>query len=246
MSTAISLATIPGRESGLYKSLECLRNQTIKLPIYVYSPEVLKRAGRCLDQQLIKNIVDQFEDVNLFITKEDNGSIDKIYHALDLPFDNIITVDDDMFYPNMLVEQLLLNADKHPNTALCYRGKQLKGQPYDQTQLLEGNRDRKYPNNKTRHVFNVRVDIITGVWGALYPRKLIDKDALLKLSKQYPTTDDIVISYILAECNVDRLLVHLPKRPKPLPQHEVYELYKINKNKKKNDVALNNLFYKTR
>lgn len=207
---------------------------------------MLKRTGERLDREAIWKAVGEAH-ATLHVREEDHGSIDKLLHALRMEFDLILTLDDDMIYSPELVRDLLAYSEEFPESALCYRGKIIEpGKSYRRTTLLEG----KCGGRRQRGVRQSKgepVDIITGVWGALYRREWFDYDTLLERSRRFPSTDDIVISSLLAELGIEKRLVELKaERPFAMPTCRINELFKINRHNSgygtPNDRAIAELF----
>lgn len=232
----ISIATIPGRESGLKR---CLGSLPTDIPVQLYTPELLKRKNQPANIPLLQDITSKFKNVTLHVTDTDNGSIDKLYHTLAMDYEYIITLDDDMRYSPELVYTLIEESHKNPDTALCFRGKNLMGLPYKDTTLLEGYKRRSRP--RVKHIYYVSVHIITAVWGALYRRDFFDREELLSMAKKYPTVDDIVISGYLEREGILKMILPLGHLPIPLKECRINELFHDNRDSDSNDRAIRDL-----
>jgi len=211
MRFVASLTTMPDKFSKLVRTLESLQHQTHKLDaIYLGIPEKSRRLG-------IKYppVPSEIADLCTVVPCVDYGPITKIIGGLlkeNDPETVIITFDDDMIYPENLVETLVNHHKKYPNSAIGSSGMLLKYNcPMCAITPNEGNflyRIPKFPVPPEGR----KIDSIYGYPGALYVRKffpskdkleadffnyaLIDNDMLMN--------DDIVISGYLSMHNIDR------------------------------------------
>ena len=170
MKTYISFTTIPSRINKIKKTVDSLLNQSL-LPdkIYIWLPKKPLR-----DKTVIKE-VPEFLNHDLIEVKfvEDLGSATKLLPALK-EFKgqncNIVTVDDDVYYPKNWLKTLLAYEKNNPNVVIGYRGRVLSPSDfnYNKTKLY------------TSHTIDkpINVDIITGTWGALYKPNFFDDEVL--------------------------------------------------------------------
>jgi len=192
----ISLTTIPSRlEQGIQPTLESLSTQGYD--VYLWIPKYFKRKGIKFNGNIpsyIKKLGIKYNVV------EDNGSITKLYPALSLNSNLIITADDDVIYPQSWASNLTKAYNDNPGKAYCYRGRIFKPhtQEYRRTTLI---RNKAEPRE---------VDIITGVWGALYHKKFFGNMPLPIQNKPEYFVDDIWISGHLAEQKIKRICLPNP------------------------------------
>jgi hypothetical protein len=192
----ISLTTIPKRIDHIQPCIESLLRQNMVIYLWI-SNEYQRAKGSINDlPEFLKHDNIRVRRVN------DEGSITKLYPALGLwDVDRILTADDDIVYPDDWAKGLLEASDDYPNAAICYRARNFRydrsGQrmPYRKTRLLKG-------------AFYNKVDIITGVHGALYRREFFGDDFYdYRRYEGVRYVDDIWISGYLADRGVDRICI---------------------------------------
>lgn len=206
-----SLTTMPDRYFKTVKTLHTLNKQTYKFDaIYLSLPEKSKRLGIEYPP-----ITEEMSQLCTVVHCEDYGPITKIVGGLlseDDPETVIISFDDDMIYPNTLVETLMQHHKKYPNSALGSSGMLLKYScPMCAITPNEDNflfRIPKFPVPPEGR----RVDSIYGYPGALYVRKFFPiKEQLETKFLNYALeernmfiNDDITISGYLSLKGVER------------------------------------------
>jgi len=211
MRVVASLTTMPDRYSKVVKTLESLRKQTYKLDaIYLGVPKISRRLGISYPT-LPKEITDLCTQVECV----DFGPITKILGGLlreSDPNTIIITFDDDMLYPDTIVESLINNHKKFPSSAIGSSGMLLKYNcPMCAITPNEDNFLYRIPKF-TVPLLGRRVDSIYGYPGALYLRKFfpvldrleLDFLNLSLLNHDMLMNDDIVISGFLSLSNIER------------------------------------------
>jgi hypothetical protein len=129
---------------------------------------------------------------------EDIRSYTKLIPSLKaFPEDNIITADDDKYYPHNWFEPLITEHKNHPHKIICHRVRTIKVDencnvlPYSRRSLPDLPSD---TNNKQISPPFSRFDLFPlGVGGILYPPKALDKQVLDKdlFMKLAPMADDI-------------------------------------------------------
>jgi len=177
MSAIISLTTIPDRIEHIEKCLRSLVKQ--KLPVYLWAVEKIARSDTVLDR--IPPFVHKL-GVKVKIVK-DCGPITKLLPALRRKFGVILTADDDCIYGAGWASGLLKWGKNIPRAAIGYRGRVLTGKGYKESRLVLKSKIRR----------PVPVDIITGVYGALYRRTFFD-DGIFEEYKQWMMNDEFVIA----------------------------------------------------
>ncbi len=206
-----SLTTMPDRYAKLAKTLLTINNQTRKLDaIYLGLPYRSKRLD--IDYP---ELPAEISSLCTVVRCPDYGPITKIVGGIlseRSPNTVIITFDDDMIYPNTIVEKLLEQHIKDPNCALGSSGMLLKYScPMCAITPNENNIWYRIPK------FGVpssgrKVDSIYGYPGALYVRKFFpDAKNLEEKFIKYALTDhntfmndDIMISGYLSMLKIER------------------------------------------
>jgi hypothetical protein len=143
------------------------------------------------------------------------GPITKLYGGLlaeQDPDTIIISFDNDMVYPETMVEKLVENHKKYPNSAIGSAGMLLKyGCPFC-----------AICPNENNYLYNIskfpvppqgkRIDSLYGYPGALYLRKFFPEKSLLNeeffkyalINEATLLNDDIIISGYLSLCKIER------------------------------------------
>ena len=118
----VSITTFPNRINKIWLVVECLLRQT-RMPnniILWLSKEQFVRGELDLPIKLLKY---KKNGVEFRFVDEDLRSHKKYYYAFkEFPKDIIITVDDDLFYTDFLIESLLNLHEIFPNSICCHRG----------------------------------------------------------------------------------------------------------------------------
>lgn len=211
MRVVATLTTMPDRYSKVVKTLETLNRQTYKLDdIYLSLPQKSRRLG--IEYPPIPS---EISNLCTIVSCVDYGPITKIVGGLlkeDDPNTVIISFDDDMIYPDNLVEALINRHKQYPNSAIGSSGMLLKYPcPMCAITPNEDNffyRIPKFPVPDEGR----KVDSIYGYPGALYLRKFFPKKESLEseflnyalIDNNMLMNDDIVISGYLSLSNVDR------------------------------------------
>lgn len=185
----VSLTTHAKRIFTVYRTIECLFDQSLKanrIVLYIGRNEYQS------DDELPLVLKRQMERGLEVRFVEDLGPYTKIIHALkEFPDSNIITVDDDIWYPSDTFERLVRLHTKQPE-AICSIA----------ARVLEW-KDKRKGKFKTYEYLSFAVDgyrdttspmyVAEGFAGVLYPPgcftdEVFNKDAFLKLA---PKADDL-------------------------------------------------------
>lgn len=222
MNAVISLTTIPDRIERIGPCLESLVAQG--LPVYLWAVRKVARSETRMER------APQFPGVCVEVV-EDCGPITKLLPALGRGFDVILTADDDCIYGEGWADSLLAWADKLDG-ALGYRGRRLNDGRYAGSAVVQHNRITK-PR---------RVDIVTGVYGALYRREHFDT-SIYDEWRLWPTNDDLVITAHLQRRGVARYVVPGKCRIHHTELQRVVPLFRVNRRKgdKRNDEGVKKL-----
>lgn len=213
MSTVISMTTIPDRIAHIGPCLASLVAQG--LPVHVWAVRKIARSATTLGA--LPDFLKQ-PGVHVQIVA-DRGPITKLLPALEAGFDTILTADDDCIYGVGWAAGLLDWAKSYPDAALGYRGRVLNGEGYKRSRLV-----------LKKCTAPTRVDIITGVYGALYQRTLFDV-GIFDEWRTWPLNDDLLIAAHLKRRGVARIVV--PRRCKitPVELQRVTPLFAVNRRK---------------
>lgn len=222
MSAVISLTTIPDRIAGIEPCIKSLCAQG--LPVYLWAVRKIARSTTVLGD--LPGFLSAYP-VHVQIV-DDRGPITKLLPALEAGFDTILTADDDCVYGDGWARGLLDCAADWPGRALGYRGRVLTGKGYHDSKLV-----------LKRCTKPTHVDIITGVFGALYTRRMFDRGIYAEW-KAWPLNDDLVIAAHLKRRGVERLVVPRPCSVTRYGVQAVKPLYAVNTTRKdrRNDEGL--------
>lgn len=190
MTTIISLTTIPDRIEHIEPCVRSLVAQG--LPVHLWAVEKIARSDTVLGK-LPAFLADAGVHVEIV---PDCGPITKLLPALRTGFDVILTADDDCIYGAGWAKRLLAWSHKRPKAALGYRGRILNDKGYRDSRLVL----------KSRITRPVWVDVITGVYGALYRAAMFD-DEIYAEWERWPMNDDLVIAAHLRRRKVRRCIV---------------------------------------
>lgn len=212
MRIVATLTTIPNRISSIKPTLQSIVNQSVKFDaVYLNIPYISKKQ----DANYI--IPSDISDYAHIIRCEDYGPITKLFGALvteKSPDTIIITFDDDVIYPESLVEKLLTKHKNSPNVAIGSAGIKLGTFPfYISTTNNEHSKNSHWYNFNTK---GEEVDIIIGTSGVLYKREFfppIDNiaDILKYKDMNLPKEDSVVISGYLSEHDIRRWVYKMPR-----------------------------------
>ncbi len=132
----VSLTTFPARINKVHLTIETILRQSKKPDLII-----LWLSGQQFEslESLPKNLLDlQKRGLIIRFVDEDIRSYKKFYYTLrEYQHDDVITIDDDLFYRSDMIESLLLKAEHHPSSIIAnyaHRIKYDKGDviPYDE------------------------------------------------------------------------------------------------------------------
>lgn len=168
----LSLTTIPCRIPHLEQILSNLSLQTLKPDVILINVcEKYRRFGdgininELVNLENIKNLKIRYPSLAIKVLERDYGPLTKLMGALQFTMDKrdiIVTVDDDITYPDNLLEQLVFYFDK-TNHKICYGLSALN--------FVGVNGNVKRCRTHLR-VFN----ILEGFGGVIYSRQMFDDD----------------------------------------------------------------------
>lgn len=211
MRVVASLTTMPDRYFKVSKTLESLRRQTYQLDaIYLSLPERSRRLNIEYPP-----VPPEISNLCTIVPCTDFGPITKISGALlteEDPETVIITFDDDMIYPETIVESLVNHHKQYPNSAIGSSGMLLKYScPMCAITPNENTFFYRIPKISVPSEGR-KVDSIYGYPGALYIRKFFPSSEKLEadflnyalINHDMFMNDDIVISGYLSLHNIER------------------------------------------
>ena len=212
-----SIATIPSRINNLKPTLISLYTQTLPLDkLYVVIPQWCKNEQ---SGYVVPNFIQQY--CQLIVLDEDYGPLNKLVGPLKVehaPETRIITFDDDIVYPNNLVQYLSKKAVERSNVAIGTAGIRIGSFPsylsyvtnYDNAQRCWFNFDPVDNGSK--------VDILVGYAGNLYKRgyfppahKLDQLTSHALEDDNIYKNDDVLISSWLSKQRTDRYVYPGPE-----------------------------------
>jgi len=168
----VSLTTFPARINKINLVIECMMRQTTppdKIILWLSKKQFSSLEK--LPKQLLelKN-----HGLTIEFAEEDIRSHKKYFYTLkQFPKANIITVDDDYFYPTTLLEQLLEEHKLYPKDVICHRAHEIK---------VENQKLQSY--SKWRYEFqeesNTNTVFFTSGGGTLFPSESLHPEVLNK------------------------------------------------------------------
>lgn len=172
MRIVATLTTLPDRYSLLQRTIESLVNQDVNIDVIYIGLPVKTRKGLVYPPLPVEIL--KYENVQIVPLPVDYGPICKLLGALvseQDPQTYILSVDDDVIYPNNTVRTFVSYATKYPNDAICGSGVIFNGN------LLTAN-----VTANQEHLFcrtfgfvvpteGRLIDILSGVGGVLYQRR---------------------------------------------------------------------------
>ena len=217
MRIVFTLTTLPTRISDIMPTLKSLINQTISPDnIYLTIPSKCKRLNKKYPPipSKIRNICE------IVYVDKDYGPITKILGGIIREKDPdtlIISVDDDIIYPNTLIEEFIKYHELYPNSALGSSGLSI-GYGIFKYSL-------KFNQKKNNYWFTMSVpkegrktDILYGYSGILYRRGYFPTYEEFKYfleeidtDKDLFRNDDVTLSFYLHSRGIERRIVNMPE-----------------------------------
>lgn len=204
-SIVISLTSYHKRIDTLHLVIESLLRQTQKPDKIILWLSTVNFPDKVLPELLLKQTQRGLE---IQFVDEDIGPYKKFYYTLQQYSDSLlITVDDDVLYPNDLVAQLYQNYLQKPDTIHCCRGRKMNlnadRQPLPYKQWDRGNTEPQ----ASPLIFPTGVAGVLYFPGALH-EEVLNKEAFLSLC---PNTDDIWLKAMSLKNNVACQIVADPR-----------------------------------
>ncbi len=228
----VSMTTIPSRLDTLPLMLKCMFNQSL-MPDRI----ILWITDKINDRsELLSTLHDEIQAGLEVRFVEDVRVHTKYYYAmLEYPEAIIITVDDDIIYPENLIQRLYCCHQTHPKCVVAARAHEITTTnetilPYRQWNMLAPGTANK--SNKL---------LATGVGGVLYPPHTLytdwkDTSLFLKLC---PTADDIWLKLMERLNNISVVkLDKYTREPFIIGKTQTIALSKANVGEGRNDILL--------
>jgi len=178
----VSLTTYGRRIYNVDLTIRSLLNQTYKPDVII-----LNLAHKEFNNNNIPNKLKRLEKYGLLINYTDDLlSYKKLIPTLSLyPDDLIITVDDDVLYPNFLIENLINAYNENPKKIYGYRGYTIL---HNNQQIAPYKKWEKCKKDKSG--MNIMLTGVGGVlyWPGCFHPDLLRQDLFMSLA---PTADDI-------------------------------------------------------
>ncbi|GHS94417.1 hypothetical protein AGMMS50276_07030 [Synergistales bacterium] len=169
----VSLTTYYPRFDYAHLALESLLSQKCaygyEVHLYLARADVAKNGG------VIPPKIEALTKIGLriFIKDEDLFSYNKLVYALrDNPEKTIITVDDDIIYPDNVLAELIQKSKQFPGCIVCFRGHVLSFDAQGQMRPYNEIMHRRQDDEK--RVVPSFCLLPTGVSGVLYPPRSLD------------------------------------------------------------------------
>lgn len=197
----LSMSTLPSRIAHVPSQLRFLREQSRPADaVYLVVPYFSTREQRPYE---VPEALKGDDDLTLLRSKVDWGPATKLIPVLAVethPTTLIITVDDDVQYPSALVAELVAGANRHPDSAVGFRGYRFNGTHHDTFVYVDS----------ADSAVDVSVDALGGLTGAAYRSGFFDVRRLIDYSGWSGGAfyvDDDWISLALDEARVRRVVL---------------------------------------
>jgi hypothetical protein len=181
----VSFTSFPERIEDVWIVVECLFRQSYKADKIILWLSESQFEGIKLPESLLNQVKRGLE---IFFVKDDMKSHKKYLYAFEkYPNDYIITVDDDLYYDNGFIQNLIKMKSKYPNEVVTNRAHQIT--------FSEIGGIKKYSNwnhNITSHIPSY-LTVQTGGFGTMYTKEdLFTSFNDIELIKKYiPYADDL-------------------------------------------------------
>jgi hypothetical protein len=156
--------------------------------LYLAKADIVKNGG--VVPAAIESLTEK--GLKIFVKDEDLSSYNKFVYALEEnPEKTVITVDDDILYPDYLLLGLIRSSQKFPGCIVCFRGHFLSLDKRGRLRSYYEIMDRKIDNAK--RLIPSFCLMPTGVSGVLYPPRSLDAMALDReqFMSLCPRADDV-------------------------------------------------------
>lgn len=235
MNIIISIASYKKRLSTLPLCLETIISQTVRAnKILLYLDNEYKE----LSPQILSY---QEKGIEIYFVPEDLKSHNKYFYAMQkYPDDIIITLDDDVLYPNNLVEKLMESYYKNPYAVSAGRVHKMRFGSYGNVLPYRfWIKEAKIYNTPQMDLF------ANGVGGILYPPHCMDEQLFNKekIKQLCLYGDDIWLKAMQVLKGTPVVLIFQKQQhPISIDGTESNGLFVINKLQGRNDIYIKNVF----
>ncbi len=234
--TIVSLTSFPARIDRLWIVIETLLRQTCKPYKVILWLANSQFEGMASLPESLRKLKNKGLEIRFC---DDLRSHKKYFYSMqEYPELSVITVDDDAFYPENLVEKLVECSEHHPGLVCCYLAHQMSfcdGDVCRYVDWISGFQSHKQLSNAL---------VPIGCQGVLYPpealdRRAFDRDAITRLC---PIADDLWLK-VMSTLN-GRSVLRVRSDPYPFanliyPRKAMnFSLSELNNGKGMNDIQL--------
>lgn len=167
----VSLTSFPGRINEIWVSLETILRQSFKPDMII----LWLAEEQFPDKIVPKSITDlEKRGLTIFYCEDIRSHKKYFYSMLKYPKANIITLDDDLYYDDFVIQNLVNLHHKFPNEICTNRAHEI---------IIENNKIlpyRKWKHNSSNILFPTNCLFQTGGGGTLYPPNSFSKEAFDK------------------------------------------------------------------
>lgn len=208
MRLVVSLTTIPSRFSSIEKTLKSLVNQKLKPDaIYIGIPKISARDGEKLNYKTPHFLPTYQPLLQLIPIEFDFGPICKLFAGCYAEQNEcrIVTVDDDMEYPDNFLQDLVDCSNEYPTSAIGSSG--VSYFPYPPFLNLHINFCEYLPGITHSQKHGSKMDYLMGMSGVLFKKSFFPSLDLLKSWTKdsiMRRTDDVTISAYLSLQGISR------------------------------------------
>ena len=185
----VSLTSFPARINEVWICIDSLMRQTFK-PDKI----ILWLADSQFPDRVLPESLRKYEKKGLSICWcDDLRSYKKFFYTIqEYPEDNIITVDDDIYYPSDMLENLVNLNFKYPN---CVCANRVHLMTFDKNGELKSYRNWIH-NYRGLNLPSLKL-FVTGIGGVLYPPHCFVKDIIniQKAREICPLADDVWLNF---------------------------------------------------
>jgi len=234
--TVISLTSYNKRIKTVFFAIESIMDQSDKA-----DRVILWLSNQDITQDRLPNSLKRLQSrgLEIYFVDENIKSYKKLIYTLEKsPHSDIITVDDDIFYPNDFIAELKSNSKKFPDCVIANRAKKMT--------FKNDNELDAYLNWSDADEFKPSLHTFpTGMGGVLYPPESLSQEVFntKEFTELAPNADDVWFKAMTLLNNTD--VVFIPtdmSKFYSVPQIKRESLFK--KNKFENDIQIKAVFDK--
>ncbi|MHB8131571.1 MAG: glycosyltransferase family A protein [Mobilitalea sp.] len=235
--TIVSMTSFPARIVKLHLCVESILRQTVQADeVILWLAAEQFNSRKNIPKELLKL---ETKGLQIRFCKDIRAYKKIFFTAQEYADVNIITADDDVFYPEDWIEQLLKTNEEYPAAVCCYRANCMT---FDENNQLMPYRKWKSLSDGIKGPSSLLLP--TGVGGVLYPSHFFDGvdfnyDLIRKLC---PTADDLWLKTLSLLKNIEVVKVdQYSKEWFTICDSQKESLMNINVTCDENDIAFQNL-----